>query len=212
MMGLLGGEVHMQLAGNKQKEVRRFAGIVYLALALLLFTSPANALSEKKELELGKQLHAQVIASSGIYPDPSLQQYVNDIGQKLAAVADRNHLEFRFFVLDDDLVNAMALPGGYIYVTRGLIAHLNSEAQLAAVIGHETHPNVTAARNSRSCLQRLQQWAREAWSLHRAPICWALQPSAATVAARNLRPMRWVQNSSPKPVTPPMRWSRVSRY
>jgi predicted Zn-dependent protease len=137
MMGLLGGEAHMQLAGYKQKEVHRFAGVVYLALALLLFTAPANALSEKKELELGKQLHAQVIASSGIYPDPSLQQYVNDIGQKLAAVADRNHLEFHFFVLDDDVVNAMALPGGYIYVTRGLIAHLNSEAQLAAVIGHE---------------------------------------------------------------------------
>ena len=111
--------------------------VITLATGLLVVSSSVYALSEKKELEMGKQLHAQVIASSGIYPDPELQQYVNDIGQKLAAVADRNHLEFHFFVLDDDLVNAMALPGGYIYVTRGLIAHLNSEAQLAAVIGHE---------------------------------------------------------------------------
>jgi len=105
--------------------------------ALLMVSASAFGMSEKKELELGKQLHVQVIASSGLYPDSDLQEYVNEIGQKLAAVADRNHLQFHFFVLDDDVVNAMALPGGYIYVTRGLIAHLNSEAQLAAVIGHE---------------------------------------------------------------------------
>ncbi len=108
-----------------------------LVVAFVFISTSAFALSEKKELELGKQLHAQVIASSGVYPDPDLQNYVNEIGQKLAAVADRNHLEFHFLILDDDLVNAMALPGGYIYITRGLLAHLNSEAQLAAVLGHE---------------------------------------------------------------------------
>ena len=106
-------------------------------LLLLLSASTAQALSEEKELEIGKQMHGQILARFGVYPDPGLQQYVNDIGQKLAAVSDRNHLEFSFYVLDDDVVNAMALPGGYIYITRGLLAHLSSEAELASVLGHE---------------------------------------------------------------------------
>ncbi len=92
---------------------------------------------EKSEVELGKQMHAQILAQSSAYTNSELQEYVNEIGQKLAAVSERSHLEFKFLVLDDDIVNAFALPGGFIYVTRGLLAHLNSEAELAAVLGHE---------------------------------------------------------------------------
>jgi len=94
-------------------------------------------MSEKKEIELGKQLHPRTMAEFGVYAAADLQAYVNEIGQNLASKSERSHLDWHFFVLDDDLVNAFALPGGYIYVTRGLLAHLNSEAELAAVLGHE---------------------------------------------------------------------------
>ena len=93
--------------------------------------------SEKSEVELGQTMHAQILAQSNAYTNSELQEYVNGIGQKLAAVSERSHLEFKFLVLDDDIVNAFALPGGFIYVTRGLLAHLNNEAELAAVLGHE---------------------------------------------------------------------------
>lgn len=94
-------------------------------------------MSEEKEVELGKQLHPRVIAEAGIYPDPEMQAYVNEIGQRLAASSERSHLEWHFTVLDDETVNAFAMPGGYVYITRGILSHLNSEAELAAVLGHE---------------------------------------------------------------------------
>lgn len=93
--------------------------------------------SEKSEVELGRTMHAQTLAQNSPYPDSDLQEYVNSIGQALAATSERSHLDFHFVVLDEDIVNAFALPGGYIYVTRGLLAHLNNEAELAAVLGHE---------------------------------------------------------------------------
>ena len=117
---------------------------VFLALsaALLVIVSGASVagpilMSEKKEVTLGEQLHPKVIQDYGIYPNAELQDYVNGVGQELAAVSDRKHLNFTFTVLDDDTVNAFAMPGGYIYISRGMLAHLNSEAELAAVLGHE---------------------------------------------------------------------------
>ena len=94
-------------------------------------------MSEEKEIALGRQLHPRVIAEFGVYPDPEMQAYVNEIGQRLAANSERAHLEWTFTVLDDDMVNAFAMPGGHVYITRGILAHLNSEAELAAVLGHE---------------------------------------------------------------------------
>src|SRR5690606_33053344 len=66
-----------------------------------------------------------------------LQAYVNEVGQKLARQSHRSNLQWTFTVLDSPEVNAFALPGGYVYVTRGIMAHLDSEAELAGVIGHE---------------------------------------------------------------------------
>lgn len=103
----------------------------------LAYTSEAQAMSEKKEVELGASMHPQILAQYGVYDNQQLQDYVSNLGQQLAAVSERSHLDFTFTVLDDDLVNAFALPGGYIYITRGLMAHLNSEAELASVLGHE---------------------------------------------------------------------------
>lgn len=93
--------------------------------------------SEDKELQLGRQYHPQIVEQYGRYDDPALQSYVSDIGQRLAESSHRKDLVYRFTVLDSPDVNAFALPGGYIYITRGLMSYLNSEAELAAVLGHE---------------------------------------------------------------------------
>lgn len=107
------------------------------ALFGILWATAAVAISEKKEIELGKTMHPRVIQDFGIYPDPEIQDYVDRIGQELAAVSERAELKWHFTVLDDDAVNAFAMPGGYIYITRGMMVHLNSEAELAAILGHE---------------------------------------------------------------------------
>ncbi len=105
-------------------------------------------MSEKKELELGARVSKQIEAQQGVYEDEAINKYVNDIGQKLVKVSHRPDIKYTFKVIDDDTVNAFALPGGYIYVTRGMLAHMNSEAELAAVLGHEI-AHVTARHSVR---------------------------------------------------------------
>lgn len=94
-------------------------------------------MTEKRELEIGKEEHEKILKSVPIYRDAELQAYVERLGQKMAAVGDRPELTYTFTIIDSPDINAFALPGGYIYVNRGLITFLTSEAQLAAVIGHE---------------------------------------------------------------------------
>jgi len=94
-------------------------------------------ISEAQEVAMGRQAEPQVLASFGEYPDEEWQSYINDLGQELAAASERPHLPWAFHVLDDPLVNAFAYPGGFIYVTRGILSHFNSEAELVSVLGHE---------------------------------------------------------------------------
>ena len=94
-------------------------------------------ISEEKEIAIGKRTDPLIVQQMGYYDDPALQAYVDGIGQKLVKVCRRRDIEYRFKILDDDMVNAFALPGGYIYVTRGILAIINSEAELASVLGHE---------------------------------------------------------------------------
>ncbi|MBA2721726.1 MAG: M48 family metalloprotease [Methylibium sp.] len=96
-----------------------------------------TVMDEKTEIAEGRKAHQTVIAEYGIYPDARLQAYVKGIGQKLAAQSHRSELEWTFTVLDSPEINAFALPGGYVYVTRGIMAYMESEADLAGVIGHE---------------------------------------------------------------------------
>jgi predicted Zn-dependent protease len=105
-------------------------------------------ISEAEEISQGRRYHKEIIATYGVYDDPALQQYVDRIGQELAAKSHRAHLEFTFTVLDSPDINAFALPGGYVYVTRGIMAYLDSEAELAGVIGHEIG-HVTARHSVR---------------------------------------------------------------
>ena len=96
-----------------------------------------SVMDEATEIAEGKKAHQQVVAQYGAYADPELQAYVNAVGQKLAKTSHRSALPWTFTVLDSTEINAFALPGGYIYITRGLMAYLDSEAELAGVIGHE---------------------------------------------------------------------------
>jgi predicted Zn-dependent protease len=105
-------------------------------------------LSESDELALGRKTNEEVLKQYTIYDNPVLQNYVQNIGSKLAAKSHRANLNYQFTVLDSKEVNAFALPGGYVYVTRGLMAYLNSEAELAAVLGHEIG-HVTARHSVR---------------------------------------------------------------
>ena len=134
----------------------RISGSVFktLFVAAMLFavgalsacsTNPATGeqqfaafMSPQQEQQAGASEHENVMKTFGL-PENSdaLQAYVNNIGQKLAANTERTDVQYKFFVLDDEMVNAFALPGGYIYVTRGLMAYAGNEAQLAAVLAHE---------------------------------------------------------------------------
>ena len=94
-------------------------------------------ISEEKELDIGRKSDPYILQQMGYYDDPALQDYVNRIGQKLVKVCRRRDMEYHFKILDTDDINAFAVPGGYIYVTRGILAVMNSEAELAGVLGHE---------------------------------------------------------------------------
>jgi predicted Zn-dependent protease len=96
-----------------------------------------TVMDEQQEVAEGRKAHEQVLAEYGVVRDARLQAYVNDIGQRLAAQSHRANLKWTFTVLDSPEINAFALPGGYVYVTRGIMAFLESEAELAGVIGHE---------------------------------------------------------------------------
>ncbi len=104
--------------------------------------------SESEEIEQGRRFHATILRQYGVYDDPALQEYVNRLGQQLAQQSHRAELNYHFTVLDSPDINAFALPGGYIYITRGIMAYLDSEAELAGVLGHEIG-HVTARHSVR---------------------------------------------------------------
>ena len=129
---------------------KRWAGFVigYFMRVLLFFSTgcavnPVTGdhelmlLSEEDEIRLGKQTDSQVVTEYGIYEDPQFTAYINRMGKKLAKISHRPGLPYEFKVLDTPVVNAFAVPGGYVYFTRGILANLNSEAELAGVMGHE---------------------------------------------------------------------------
>jgi predicted Zn-dependent protease len=96
-----------------------------------------SVMSEEAEIAEGAKGHQEVLKEYGAVANPALQSYVNALGQKLAAQSHRANLQWHFTVLDSPEINAFALPGGYVYVTRGILAYLDSEADLAGVMGHE---------------------------------------------------------------------------
>ena len=119
---------------------------IYCFLSIFLFTlnifvTPVYSvpfISKDKEINMGRSGDKDVIKQFGVYQDKTLQVYVNNIGQKVVSkLNNKVFSNFYFKLVDSSEINAFALPGGYVYVTRGLLASLNSEGELAAVIGHE---------------------------------------------------------------------------
>jgi len=139
---------------NSRHAIRLLLLLVSALLASACSTNPVTGnqdfvlMSEEQEISLGRQYSAEIVKESPVYDDPELASLVQTIGEQVAANSHRPDLIYRFTVLDSDKVNAFALPGGYIYITRGLLAYLNSEAELAAVLGHEIG-HVTARHSVR---------------------------------------------------------------
>jgi len=120
--------------------------ILSIILPLIIAGCATNPVTHKREIMLfsnqdeiamGKQGHNAVLVQFGKYDDSALQSYIDEVGQKIAQVSHREDLPHHYMVVDSPVLNAFALPGGYIYINRGLLAYLNNEAQLASVLGHE---------------------------------------------------------------------------
>jgi predicted Zn-dependent protease len=109
--------------------------------------------SEGQEIGMGQQADPDIVGAYGLYPDSAIQLYVRGIGERLAAQSERPNLPWAFRVLDDPVVNAFALPGGFNYVTRGILVYFDSEAELVAVMGHELG-HVTARHGAQQMTQQ----------------------------------------------------------
>ena len=104
--------------------------------------------TQGREVTIGEEMHRELLAEGAAYDAPQLQAYVNRVGQRLAANSDKPKLDFTFTVIDSPDINAFAMPGGFIYIHRGLLAYLDSEAELAGVLAHEIG-HVTARHHGR---------------------------------------------------------------
>jgi len=121
-----------------------FLSIVALAVMSGCASNPVSGSpdlvfsSEASEIEKAKKLHPLMLQQfGGAYEDPRLQQYVAEVGTRAAKVGQRPQLQYVFTVLDSEDINAFTTGGGYVYITRGIMNYLNSEAELYAVLGHE---------------------------------------------------------------------------
>jgi len=118
--------------------VKSIALLAVVTAVIVIAPKPALALFKAPdEEEMGRKADEQIVHAYGLYDNEKLQAYVREVGKKTLAGVVEPQYEYHFKLMDDAMVNAFALPGGYIYVTRGLLAVLNSEAALAGVIGHE---------------------------------------------------------------------------
>ncbi len=124
----------------------RLSKLVAPGLALLLASCAVNPatgermfslVSESQEIEMGRESHPAIVGSMGLYEDEEVQEYFDELGRRMAAISERPQLPWEFTVLDDPLINAFALPGGFVYVTRGIMVYMRSEAELVGVLGHE---------------------------------------------------------------------------
>ena len=123
-----------------------FAGRAIILAVLILASCAKNPvtgkrdlmlLSEDQEVAMGQQSDPDIIKFFGLYEDKNLQNFIEEKGQQMAAISHRSNLKYEFKIVDSPVVNAFAVPGGYVYFTRGIMAHFNNEAEFAGVLGHE---------------------------------------------------------------------------
>lgn len=111
-----------------------------IAGKLLCGDGPAwafSVISEAQEEAIGRRAHPQILEKFGYYKDAGLQAYVSQVGQRVLRQAESSPFTFQFTIVDHPMINAFAVPGGYVYITRGMMAELNNEAELASILGHE---------------------------------------------------------------------------
>lgn len=133
---------------------------IYGALLLWLFVTSCvvnpvtgkkqfGVASFEKEMAMGAQYDPQIVAAYGLYQDETIQQYINSKGNEMAAISHNPDYNYEFKIMDSPVVNAFAVPGGYVYFTRGIMAHFNNEAEFAGVLGHEIG-HITARHSVKS--------------------------------------------------------------
>jgi predicted Zn-dependent protease len=143
-----------------------FPGLLLLVLLINLSCSrnPVTGkrelmlMSTEQEVAMGREADPQIVAAFGLYDDAELQEFIQEKGRQMAAISHRKDLDYSFKVVDSPVVNAFAVPGGYVYFTRGIMAHFNNEAEFAGVLGHEIgHITArhTASQQSKMILAQL---------------------------------------------------------
>jgi predicted Zn-dependent protease len=139
---------------------RLLAATALLGLAVACATNPVtgrrefNLMSEGQEIAIGQESDPQIRQEMGVYNDSALQEYVAGIGQRIAKISERPALPWRFTVVDQPAINAFAVPGGFIYFTRGILPFLDNESELAGVMGHEVG-HVTARHSAQQYTRSL---------------------------------------------------------
>ena len=147
--------LHSQTHTSSGKLLQLLTMLILCAFALsACSTNPATGksqftglMSPAQENKIGAEEHQKIIQQYGIYKDPKIQAYVTAIGNRVTKKTERPEVTYKFFVLDTPMVNAFALPGGYIYVSRGLLTLANNEAELAGVLAHEA-AHITARHSA----------------------------------------------------------------
>ncbi len=135
--------------------------VTAVALTIACATNPVTGkkqvslLSEAEEQAIGQQQDVEIRREMGVYDDAALQQYVSEIGQEIARNSHRPNLPWTFTIVDSPAINAFALPGGYVYLTRGVLAYLDDESELAGVLGHEIG-HVTARHAAQAYTRQVQ--------------------------------------------------------
>lgn len=142
--------------------MKRMSAAAMMLLMYMLFSSCAKnpvtgktdfmLMSKEQEVAMGQQSDPEVISYFGLYEDPAMQKFINEKGQQMASISHRPDLKYEFKIVDSPVVNAFAIPGGYVYFTRGIMAHFNNEAEFAGVLGHEIG-HITARHSAKQYSQ-----------------------------------------------------------
>jgi predicted Zn-dependent protease len=141
-------------------QLRQWTAVAFASMLASCATNPATGkrelslIGEGQEVSMGQEGAKAAAAQMGVYPDSAVQRYVSSLGMAIATHSERPNLPWSYTVVDDPIVNAFALPGGPVFISRGILGYMNSEAQLVSVLGHETG-HVTA-RHSVSQMSKQQ--------------------------------------------------------
>ncbi|HLN13892.1 MAG TPA: M48 family metalloprotease [bacterium] len=128
---------------TRRRSIRLAVSVVIAAVGLLGLPAPAAhaqlfGMSEQQEIQIGRSIEQQLAKNPGFVDDPEQTQYVTDLGLQLAKVSERPNLPWTYHIIKDDVPDAVAAPGGFIFVTSGLLQFVQSKDELAFVLGHET--------------------------------------------------------------------------